>query len=177
MHLKSLKVTKNIVFLSFFLFSITSVFAQDKAQKSDFWKHVRFGGGIGLSTGSNVFSATLAPSAIYDFNSQFSLGVGLSGSYLNQKNIAKSTILGASIISLYNPLPEIQLSGEFEQNHVSRNFKNPNFIDDNYWTPSFFVGAGYRTRNVTIGVRYDLLYDENKSIYANAWAPFARIYF
>ena len=170
--------SKTIALIAICIFSFSAIFAQEKEEpKSDFWEHVRFGGGIGLSTGSNIFSATLAPSAIYDFNSQFSLGLGLSGSYFSQKNFAKSTILGGSIISLYNPIKEIQLSGEFEQNHVSRNFNNSAFIDDKYWIPAFFVGAGYRTRNVTFGVRYDLLYDENKSIYANAWAPFVRVYF
>ncbi|WP_452223971.1 alpha-ketoglutarate decarboxylase [Lacinutrix chionoecetis] len=177
MKLKSSITLKTAVFIALFLFGFFNLFAQENEQKSNFWEHVRFGGGIGLSTGNNVFSATLAPSAIYDFNTQFSLGLGLNGTYFSQKNVAKSTILGASIISLFNPIQEIQLSGEFEQNHVSRNFDNPAFIDDNYWIPALFVGAGYRTRNVTIGVRYDLLYDDNKSIYANAWAPFIRVYF
>lgn len=177
MRLKLKYNLKNNVLLIICLLSFSLLFAQESNQRSDFWKHVRFGGGIGLSTGSNVFSATLAPSAIYDFNTQFSLGVGLSGSYLSQKNFAKSTILGGSIIGLFNPIQEIQLSGEFEQNHVSRNFDNPNFRDDSFWSPALFVGGGYRTRNVTIGVRYDLLYDDTKSIYANAWAPFVRIYF
>ena len=177
MILKAHSFTKTIALscLIFFIFSTTS--AQNIEQKSDFWEHVRFGGGLGLSTGNNLFSATLSPSAIYDFNSQFSLGLGLSGTYYSQKNIAKSTVFGGSIISLYNPIPEIQLSGEFEQNYVSRNFDNPAIIDDSYWIPAFFVGAGYRTNNITIGVRYDLLYDDNKSISANAWAPFIRVYF
>lgn len=173
------KSTKNIFFSIFAFIFITLAFSQDNMpkEKSDFWKHVRFGGGIGLSTGSNLFSATLAPSAIYDFDNQFSLGVGLSGTYFTRKNIFKSTILGGSIISLFNPIQEIQLSGEFEQNHVSRNFDDAAIQDDEYWIPALFVGAGYRTRNVTIGVRYDVLYDDNKSIYANAWAPFVRVYF
>jgi len=177
MGLKLHSTLKIVILLVICMLSFYSISAQDDNQKSDFWKNVRFGGGIGLSTGNNIFSATLAPSAIYDFNSQFSLGVTLNGTYLSQKNFAKSTILGAGIISLYNPIPAIQLSGEFEQNHVSRNFDDPKRMDDNYWIPSFFIGAGYRTRNVTIGVRYDVLYDENKSITANAWAPFVRVYF
>ena len=177
MHLKSLKAIKTIVLSFLFLFCFSSVLAQNNNEENEFWKHVRFGGGLGLSTGNNIFSATLAPSAIYDFNPEFSLGLGLNGSYFSQKNIAKSTILGANIISLYNPIPEIQLSGEFEQNHVSRNFDNPSFLDNKYWVQSFFVGAGYRAQNVTIGIRYDLLYDENKSINANAWVPFVRVYF
>lgn len=166
---------KTIVLTLSLLLAFNSSFAQDD-DKNEFWEHVRFGGGIGLSTGNNIFSATLAPSAIYDFNKQFSLGLGLSGSYLSSKNNFKSTILGGSVIGLYNPIKDIQISGEFEQNHVKRNFDNSMF-DDNYWIPSFFVGAGYRTQNVTFGIRYDLLYDENKSIYANAWAPFVRVYF
>lgn len=177
MTLKTLSLIKTVALFLLLLFTFSTISAQDNNQKSDFWENVRFGGGLGLSTGSKVFSATLAPSAIYDFNSQFSLGLALSGTYYSQKDIAKSTILGASIISLYNPINEIQLSAEFEQNHVSRNFDNPIFIDDNYWIPAFFVGAGYKTNNITIGIRYDLLYDDNKSVYANAWAPFIRVYF
>lgn len=163
------------LFLSFFFTNLS--IGQAKTNKSDFWEHVRFGGGIGLSTGNNVFSATLAPSAIYQFNETVALGVGLSGTYFSRKNLVKSTIIGGSLIGLVNPINEIQLSAEFEQNNVSRNFDNPNLIDDNYWSPALFLGAGYRTRNVTIGIRYDLLYDDNRSIYANAWAPFVRVYF
>ncbi|APX99241.1 alpha-ketoglutarate decarboxylase [Lacinutrix venerupis] len=177
-----MKISKNnslkiIVFTLLSIFFTTSVIAQSNNAKNNFWEHVRFGGGLGLSTGNNIFSATVAPSAIYDFDSQFSLGVGLNYTYFSRKNIAKSTILGGSIIGLFNPIQEIQLSGEFEQNHVSRNFDNPAIVDDEYWVSSFFIGAGYRTNNITIGVRYDVLYDEDKSIYANAWAPFVRVYF
>ena len=177
MILKTKLSTKTIALFVIFIFSFSTILAQDDKQKSDFWEHVRFGGGLGLSTGNKVFSATLAPSAIYDFDSQFSLGLGLNGTYYSQKNVAKSTILGGSIISLYNPIREIQLSGEFEQNHVSRNFNNPSFIDDKYWIPALFVGAGYRTNNITIGIRYDVLFNDKKSVYANAWAPFIRVYF
>ncbi|RLJ65619.1 hypothetical protein CLV86_1196 [Lacinutrix venerupis] len=177
-----MKISKNnslkiIVFTLLSIFFTTSVIAQSNNAKNNFWEHVRFGGGLGLSTGNNIFSATIAPSAIYDFDSQFFLGVGLNYTYFSRKNIAKSTILGGSIIGLFNPIQEIQLSGEFEQNHVSRNFDNPAIVDDEYWVSSFFIGAGYRTNNITIGVRYDVLYDEDKSIYANAWAPFVRVYF
>ena len=40
-----------------------------------------------------------------------------------------------------------------------------------------FIGAGYRSGNVTFGIRYDVLYDEKKSIYADAWVPFVRVFF
>ena len=166
---------KKIIFV--FLLTATFSFSQQK-YTTDFWQNVRFGGGIGLSFGDGFFSGTLAPSAIYEFNSQFGLGVGLNGTINNQKNIYKSTILGGSLIGLFTPINSIQLSAEFEQLNVNRKFESSlNLPDDNYWSPALFVGAGYRSGNVTFGIRYDLLYDVEKSIYADPWAPFVRFYF
>ncbi|WP_308993146.1 alpha-ketoglutarate decarboxylase [Mariniflexile litorale] len=145
---------------------------------SNFWNSVRFGGGIGLSFGDDFFSGTLAPSAIYEFNNQVALGFGLNGTYNKQKDFYKSTILGGSLIGLFSPISEIQLSAEFEELHVNRRYEsNLNLENDTYWSPALFLGAGYRNGNVTFGMRYDLLYDENNSIYANALTPFVRFYF
>jgi len=161
------------------LFSV-SLFAQDSNynQKNDFWNHVRFGGGIGLSFGNHFFSGTLAPNAIYQFNQQFALGAGLSGTYNSQKYYYKSTIIGGSIIGLYNPVNEIQISAEFEENNVSIDWDNrTGFANENYWYPSLFLGVGYHARNLTIGIRFDVLYDNSKSTYADPWMPFVRVYF
>lgn len=163
-----------IMFLGFALLSSKMMFAQN--QQNEFWEHVRFGGGIGMSFGDGFFSGTLAPSAIYQFNPQFSAGVGLSGTYNSLKNSYNSTILGGSIIALYNVIPEIQLSAEFEELNVTRNYEF-DIPNQNYWYPALFVGAGFHTNNITIGIRYDVLYESKKSIYAEAWAPFVRIYF
>lgn len=145
-------------------------------QENDFWENVRFGGGIGMSFGDGFFSGTLAPSAIYQFNPQFAAGVGLSGTYNSLKNSYTSTILGGSIVGLYNVIPEIQLSAEFEELNVTRNYK-VNIPNENYWYPALFVGAGFHSNHFTIGIRYDVLYDNKRSVYAEAWAPFVRIYF
>ena len=156
------------------------VFAQKDGNISqgDFWNHVRFGGGIGLSFGDGFFSGTLAPSAIYQFNNQVALGVGLNGTYNTSKDFYRSTILGASLLGLFSPINEVQLSAEFEELNVNRNYDNrTGFKDENYWIPALFLGIGYRTNNVTMGVRFDVLYDDYKSIYANAWMPFVRVYF
>ncbi len=170
---------KNTIVLLLSLFFANLAIAQDndRSQSSDFWNNVRFGGGLGLSTGNGFFSATIAPSAIYDFNSQFALGLGLNATYNKRKNFYKSTILGGSIIGLFNPIEALQLSAEFEELHVNRNYDSNLFENDKYWYPALFVGAGYRSQNVTIGIRYDVLYDENRSVYADAWAPFVRFYF
>lgn len=170
---------KLLIFLLLTTISLNSYSQIRTAQSSsDFWDHVRFGGGIGLSFGDNFFSGTLAPSAIYEFNPMFALGVGLNGTYNSQKNVYKSTVLGGSLIGLFNPIPEIQLSAEFEELNVSRNWDDRlDIANENYWYPALFLGAGFRTHNVAVGIRYDVLYDKYRSIYANAWAPFIRVYF
>ncbi|MEY8849711.1 alpha-ketoglutarate decarboxylase [Psychroserpens sp. XS_ASV72] len=163
--------------MGLFLIVSTFCFSQEDTTKNKFWSKVRFGGAVGLSFGDGFFSGTLAPSAIYQFNSKFAAGLGLNGTYNKQKDFFKSTIFGASVLGLYNPIPELQVSTEFEELHVNRTFENPNFEDDKYWYPALFVGLGYRNRNVTFGIRYDLLYDRNKSIYADPWIPFVRVFF
>jgi len=176
MNTFSLVSKKTILFFIIIYNIINTTNAQQT--NSYFWNQVRFGGGIGLSFGDGFFSGTLAPSAIYEFNNQVALGLGLNGTYNSQKDVYKSTILGGSIISLFNPADAIQLSAEFEELHVNRKYESfYNLPNDTYWSPALFVGAGYRSGNVTLGIRYDLLYDEDKSIYANALAPFLRFYF
>lgn len=170
-----------ITLITISLFSVLNVNAQinSSAQESNFWEHVRFGGSLGLSTSNDFFTLGVAPSAIYEFNQQFALGVSLNYTYNRLKNQYKSNIYGGSILGLFHPVPEIQLSAELEQLRVNRSFEG-NFSgleDDNYWAPGLFVGAGYRTNNVTLGLRYDLLYNDNRSVYASALTPFIRVYF
>jgi len=166
------------VLLLFYGLIISQAQVEVKKQKSQFWQHVHFGGGIGLSFGSNYFSGTLAPSAIYRCNEKFSTGAGLSVSYGKEKYVYENLILGTSILALYNVIPQLQISTEFEQLYVSRTFddrfSNP---DENYWYPGLYIGAGFSTGPVTMGIRFDVLYDSKRSIYGNAYNPFVRVYF
>lgn len=164
----------SIVFIFFSFFSFSQI-----ENDNSFWNNVRFGGGIGLNFGNGFFSGTLAPQAVYDFNPYFSAGLGLTGSYSSQKDVFKSTILGGSVIALTNPFPELQLSVELEQVNVNTSFQGVFSSNerDNFWATALFLGAGYRTGNVTFGVRYDVLYDEDESIYADPWLPFVRFWF
>lgn len=173
------KNTFLLVFLLTFSFSAISQNSTNPntSQDDSFWRYVRYGGGVGLSFGNGIFSATVAPSAIYDFNAQFSAGIALNYTYFKDDDFFSSTIVGGSFIGLYNPLPEIQLSSEFEYMNVSRNFDDPIFEDDNYWQPAVFFGIGYTTDVITVGVRYNVLHDDEKSIYADALVPFVRVYF
>jgi len=174
---QNLSVHKKIVFIliiTFFCFQNSA--AQET--KNNFWENVRYGGGLGLNFANGFFSATIAPSAIYQFDNNFALGLGLNATFNNLRNSYKSTILGGSLIGLYNPIQTIQLSAEFEELNVNRRYNiNVNIPNENYWIPALYIGVGYRSNNVTFGIRYDVLYDDERSIYANPWAPFVRFFF
>ncbi len=165
-------------FLSLFLISTLSICsAQNPTSKSDFWNHVRFGGGIGLGFNNGGFNTSVSPSAIYQFNDQFAAGVALNFNYAKYRD-ARRTAYGGSLVSLYNPVPFLQISAELEQLRINNRFENVLVrIEENYWSPALFLGVGYTQEYFTLGIRYDVLYDGDKSIYASAWMPFVRVYF
>ncbi len=148
---------------------------------NEFWSKVRFGGGVGLSFGSDYFSGTLAPSAIYEFDEKFAAGLGLNATYRSEKDFYRSTILGGSVLALYNIIQAIQLSAELEQLNENRRYDQRLIFvrepETNFWYTALFLGAGYRLQHVTVGLRYDVLYKEGESIYGTAWLPFVRVYF
>lgn len=179
-----------INFLSFLTFVLTSVlfltaipsgYAQEtnnSQQKSNFWKDVRFGGGLGLSFGSGYSNIMVAPSAIYEVNEYFSTGLGAQYSYVSSRDYFNSHLYGLSLVELFSPIPEAQISVELEQLRVNNTYTqfNPEFKDD-FWNTALFLGGGYRNQNVTIGVRYNVLYKEANNVYSQAWMPFVRVYF
>lgn len=144
-------------------------------QKSEFWKNVRFGGGLGVSVGNGFTDIMIAPSAIYEINEYVATGFGLQGSYISVRNNYDIWAYGGSWILLVNPIQEIQLSAELEQLRVNMNFNNGG--SDDFWNTALFLGGGYRTQNVTIGIRYNVLHNSNKNIYSEAFMPFVRVYF
>ena len=153
------------------LWSVTH--AQSAYSTQDFWSRVRVGGGIGLSFGSDAVQVGLTPQAIYMVNNSIALGVGLNYTY-SQIGDTRWNAVGGSLIGLANPIPALQVSAEFEQLYVDRSF-GP--VSDNYWLPALFLGLGFNTGPVTFGVRYDVLYNDGRSLYGNPWLPFVRFYF
>ncbi|MGH2664578.1 hypothetical protein [Flavobacterium sp.] len=173
-------LTRIAICVCFFLFFLQS-HAQDtivKHQKSEFWKRVRFGAGLGLGIGSDYTNIAVAPSAVYDVNEYFSVGLGVQYGYVKQKNVFDSHLYGASLITLVNPIPEVQLSAELEQLRVNNTYIHytPSIKDD-FWNTALFLGAGYRSQNITVGIRYNVLYNEADNVYSQAWMPFVRVYF
>jgi hypothetical protein len=166
------------------IFALT--FASDGFSQQSDQTGWQFGGGIGLSIGSGYTDILLAPGAIYNFNQYIAAGAGLQGSYVRSKNYYESYIYGGSVVGLFSPIPQAQLSVELEQLRVNTTYSALNLDDpyfnrtglkDNFWNTSLYLGAGYRMENVTVGIRYNVLYDRNKSVYSEPFMPFIRAYF
>ena len=172
-----------MVFLAL-LFCSSSIGQQKQitpVSQNDFWRNIQFGGGIGLNFGSGYTDISLSPSAIYNINQTVAVGIGLQGGYISSKNAYESYTYGGSLIGLVNPMLEIQLSVELEE--LGINTKYDYVINANgntsysLWNTGLYLGAGYRAGNATIGVRYNVLHDPEKSIYSEAFMPFIRVYF
>ena len=163
---------KKILFFYTLLISTIS-FSQEDSE-TIFWDNVQFGGAFGLGFGNNSTTIAIAPNAIYNFNSNFALGLGLGYQYAKQGDF-KNNVYSTSILSFYNPVEEVQISAEFEQLFVNRTFEGSK---DNFSYPALYLGTGYRVgRNISIGFRYDILFDKSKSIYASAFSPVFRVFF
>ena len=176
---RALLQKKTILIFAFFgTFFIHPLHAQEEIpQEGNRRDNVRFGGSLGASLSDGYFSAFLAPRVLYDFNKYFSAGTGVSGNFTNASRYSAFTV-GGSVLGLYRPFNGIQLSTEFEESYVSKNLQLDGAdLEEKYWYPSLFLGAGYNTGAVTIGIRYDVLYDHNTSIYGSAFMPFVSVYF
>lgn len=143
------------------------------SQQSDFWDHVQFGGGFSLGFG-NQTTIGISPSAIYNFNNGFSLGTGVNYLY-SEINDFTTSIYGASLISLYQTNLGIQLSGEFDYHFAKQSDISGSSVNTNF--PALHLGIAYNRGRFAFGVRYDVLYDENKSVFASPFSPVVRFYF
>ncbi len=165
------------------------IFSNTNAQEKRFWDNVQYGGAAAVGFGSGYTDINLAPSAVYRFNQYVAAGFGLQGSYVYQKDWYKSTMYGGSLIVLGNPIPQIQLSAELQQLRVNLKYDDavigvPGYgyyetssFSRDFWNTALFLGAGYRMDHVTIGLRYNVLFNENDMVYSDALMPFIMIYF
>ena len=173
-------MSKNVTKFSLATILIISLFSaniQAQAIRDNFWDRVDVGGGLGLNFGTDYFALNVAPSAVYNFNPYVAVGPGISYSYTKNGNF-KSSIAGASLISLFNPLEVIQLSAELEELYVSQKQEfTEGTASRDFWNTALFLGAGYRTGAVTIGARYNVLYQDDNQVYTSAIQPFIRVYF
>ncbi len=152
------------------------VWSQKEKDSTQVERKVFFGGSLQLGVGNSYTTFGLSPSAIYEFSDKVAAGIGASYTYSNNKlyNL-KYNIYGLSALALYNPMEQVQLSTEFEEMYINIHSDTP---IDSYWLPAWYWGVAYSMgHRAAVGIRYDVLYDKDKSIYDSAWTPFIRIYF
>ncbi|MDD3005807.1 MAG: hypothetical protein PHH66_12985, partial [Flavobacterium sp.] len=105
-------------------------------------------------------------------------GLGLQYNYVKQRDFYNANMYGGSVITLINPIAELQISAELEQLRVNRTFEDfYGSATQDFWNTALFLGAGYRNENVTFGIRYNILHKDRDNIYAEAFMPFVRIFF
>lgn len=179
----SFSTLRKFVLIVIFVFFYENVIAQNPLMtqsRSPFWEKVQFGGGLGLSFGSGYTDVSISPSAIYNINRYVATGIGLQASYVSSKGYYDSGIYGVSLLTYINPIPEIQLSINLNESYVNNHYEAYNGYSgytDNFWNTALFLGAGYRTGNITVGLAYNVLFDENDNVYGDAVMPFVRAYF
>lgn len=154
--------------------------SKDGFKADYFWDNVQFGGSLGLGFGDGYTDLIIAPSALYNINAQFGVGAGLQYNYTRLKDEFSTSSYGVNLLGVYNPLPEVQLSLELEQLYVDQTIDAYSVypeVKDSFWNTALFVGAGFNTGNVTAGIKYNILFNENDRVYSDSWMPFVRFYF
>ena len=169
---------KKKVFLGVIFLMLAAVsMAQNKSSDGFSWDNMRYGGRFTVSFANDVFSGTISPAVIYQFNEKIAAGATVSFGYTNFKDIDVDRYnYGGSILAIYTPIQQIQLSAELEQVCINENYKRIN-LDNDYSYQALHLGAGYRMNNVVLGFRYDVLYDESTNIYASPFSPFIQVFF
>ena len=145
-----------------------------------------FGGNLGLSFWNGGTDILIAPKAYYNVSPMFLTGFGLTYIYSGYKDDFgkyNQNSFGPSIMAAFRPIPSFQLSAEYEglQTNGTNTFytlgSNDIKNDYSFWNNAFYLGASFVSRSVSFGIRYDILYEANRSAYSSAWSPFIGFYF
>ena len=152
--------------------------------KPTFQPRWSYGGNIGMSFWNGGTDIFLAPKAYYHLSPKFITGVGVTYIYSDGEYLTNSigglkyinyhsNSFGGGISALYRPIPFLQFSAEYEG--LQTEWRGA--YADSYWNNAIYLGASFITGNFSFGVRYDVLYDNDKSVYGDAWTPFIGFYF
>ena len=177
--LKTTNMHKILILLSLlFLVNINLSSQNSDLEPHRFIDDVRFGGGINIGVGNTYSTFSISPSAIYDFSNEFSAGLSATYVYVKNKSTVNSTtnIYGGSILALYKPINNMQFSTEFEQLKIDQKYAFVN--DSDLWQSALYIGAEYVTGNISMGLRYDVLFDKTTNVISSsALSPVFRVYF
>lgn len=152
--------------------SVATVSTKDSSHP----KRLKLGLGFGLNFvgGTNL---SLSPSLTYNVTKKLALGGGLLFNYAAIKNIQKTTTFGINALVNYTPTKILLTTLEFSEMHVSSQSYISN-TKSNFWESALFLGAGLQvTPKISLGAKYNLLYNKNKSVYTSPVVPFINVSF
>ena len=174
--LRSIILIAAIMFYGNSFSQTTKTIETDSVNKEQ--KRLKFGVGFGLNFvgGTNI---SLSPNLTYKVSDKVSFGGGIQASYSAIKDFQNTTTFGANVLSIYSPVKKISMLLEFAQLRVITETETAQIKNKNkYWDSALFVGAGFKvTSKILIGAKYNVLYDENESVYTSAIIPFVNIAF
>ncbi len=142
-------------------------------KKETFKDRLFFNGNVGFSFG-DITQVQLSPGVGYRVNNEFGIGTGIT--YIYSSDSRGSTKLSQSIFgprafAIYKFHPQFYATSKYEFLRFKQ--KIGNTVSAKREVPAWFVGLGFRTGSQGIGFSveglYDILHDENKSIYSNAF--------
>jgi hypothetical protein len=135
------------------------------------------GGNVGASFANGGMFIMLQPMVGYYVLPKTMAGVGATYIYQSYTvNTATGTkkyssnIYGPILFARQQLLPSLFLHGEYQPINYSR-FNSIANKEERHWVNQLFVGGGYGGRSGGfIFVLYDVLWDQNTSIYGSPWA-------
>lgn len=150
---------------------------QDSLSKPKFTDRLHFGGGFNIGISQYNTTIGISPSALYEVSEKLGAGVSLSYIYSKwRRDDFSYNVFGGGVFVQYRPIIQFQLTSEFELMHIIKN--SGSGYKDAYNVPALYLGAGYAIGKFgVIGVRYDVLWEEGKSIYREPLSPYIRVYF
>lgn len=163
---------RKIFLLFVFIFSINS-FAQENSQQPSKW---RFGGGLGLSFGSNdYFGFAISPFAGYEITPMLEAGVTAGYQYSKWSDSKQNLFNFGPYVNFY-PIQNLFVRTHFEH-YIGTNKFEYEFGGSykyNYDESALWLGGGYRSSGriqLFAGLMYNVLYKEDRSLFSTGLRP------
>ena len=146
-----------------------------------FWDRVYFGGNFSMNFGSDFTFVDFSPLAGYMVNSDFSVGLGATYSYLSREYIlipsgnrfkVGSSIYGGRTFLRHNIFENLFVHTELEAVNVEFPNSDSSRSTVREWVPGFFVGGGifqplFGKGGVNVTILYNFLHDDLRSPYGS----------
>ena len=153
------------------------IFAISSIGQGKFSDRIYFGGGFGLSTGSNGTNISLSPQVGYKITERYSAGVGITYQYVKFQGIETSlNNYGWSVFNRYNLTRQFFGYAEFENLQFEFFTSVSPELTRRQGYNSFLIGAGYseslaKRASFSVSVLYNVLYDASDAIqpYDSPW--------